>query len=248
MPVKEAPDQEDAIILARQGRLDEALSWYNRALVTSPKNDLYLTNKTVVLISLGRYEEALMTSRQAASVNPYSADIWINTGVALDNLGRHPEAIDALEQAVALSPYNAYARALLGIVYQKMEMDDKAQVQNRLLQEIVFPREYAGFYFATAVFLLGLLLGGIQSVEGKPPGVTAFSELMIILLFCALCGLYWRSLRLFQEINRDVLSGPGLLAGRDEHSLRRMYGPLGLLGAVFLAGIAAGILTWAHFS
>jgi len=149
---------------------------------------------------------------------------------------------------VAINPYNAYARALLGIVYQKMEMDDKAQVQNRLLQEIVFPREYAGFYFATAVFLLGLLLGGIQSVEGKPLGVTVFSELMIILLFCTLCGLYWRSLRLFQEINRDVLSAPGLLAGGEEHLLGRMYGPLGLLGAVFIAGTIAGILVWAHFS
>jgi tetratricopeptide (TPR) repeat protein len=246
MPVKEAPDQEEAIILARQGRLEEALEWYNRALDASPKHDLYLTNKTIVLISLGKYEEALVTSRQASSVNPYSADIWINTGVTLDNLGRHPEAIDALEQAVAISPYNAYARALLGIVYQKMEMDDKAQVQNRLLQEIVFPREYAGFYFATAVFLLGLLLGGIQSVEGKPPGVTVFSELMIILLFCTLCGLYWRSLRLFQEINRDVLSTPGLIAG-EEHPPGRMYVPLGLLGAVFIAGIIAGILVWAHF-
>jgi tetratricopeptide (TPR) repeat protein len=200
-----------------------------------------------VLISLGKYEEALVTSRQASSVNPFSADVWINTGVALDNLGRHAEAIDALEQAVAISPYNAYARALLGIVYQKMEMDDKAQMQNRLLQDIVFPREYAGFYFATAVFLLGLLLGGIQSVEGKSVGVTVFSELMIILLFCSICGLYWRSLRLFQEINRDVLSAPGLLAAGEDHSLRGMYGPLGLLVAVFVAGIISGILVWAHF-
>jgi tetratricopeptide (TPR) repeat protein len=248
MAVTDGPDQEEAISLARQGKMEEALEWYDRALAARPKNEIFLTNRSIVLISLGRYEEAVVASRQAASANPYSADVWINKGVALDKLGRHPEAIDALEQAVVISPYNAYARALLGIVYQKMEMDDKAEAQSRLLKEIVFPREYAGFYFATAVFLLGLLLGGIQSVEGKPIGVTIFSEMMIILLFCALCGLYWRSLRLFQEINRDVLSAPGLVAGRDNQSMQRMYGPIGLLVVVFVGGIIAGILVWAHFS
>jgi tetratricopeptide (TPR) repeat protein len=248
MALPQFPGQEEAFRLAQQGRLVEALDCYDRALATNPDNEMILTNKAVALISLGRYEESLACSRRASSVNPYSADIWINKGVALDKLGRHMEAIDALEQAVAINPYNAYARALLGITYQKMEMDDKAEAQNRMLQEIVFPKEYAGFYFATAVFLLGILLGGIQSVEGKPVGVTVFSELMIILLFCSICALYWRSLRLFQEINKDVLSTPCPSPSVGGHHAGSMVTPLGLLIMVFIAGMLAGILVWAHFS
>jgi tetratricopeptide (TPR) repeat protein len=248
MAPSQFPGQEEAFSLAQQGRLEEALDCYDRALATNPGNEMILTNKAIALISLGRYEESLVCSCRASSINPYSADIWINRGVALDKLGRHREAIDALEQAVAINPYNAYARALLGITYQKMEMDDKAEAQNRILQEIVFPKEYAGFYFATAVFLLGILLGGIQSVEGKPIGVTVFSELMIVLLFCSICALYWRSLRLFQEINKDVLSTPCPSPSVGEHPAGSMYAPLGLLIMVFIAGAAAGILIWGHFS
>ena len=242
------PGHEEALGLARQGRLEEALEVYESALAASPKNDLILTNKAIVLIGLGRYDEALFCSRKASSINPHSTDIWINSGVALDKLGRFPEAVDALEQAVALSPYNAYARALLGITYQKMEMHDKAEAQNRVLQEIVFPREYAGFYFATASFLLGILLGGTQSVEGKPVGIIVFSGLMIILLFISICALYWRSLRLFQEVNRDVLSHPGLPASGGDQAARHVYGHIALLIFVFLTGAVAGILIWSHFS
>jgi len=247
MALPQFPGQEEAFRLAQQGRMEEALDCYDRALATNPDSEVILNNKTIALISLGRYEEALACSRRASSVNPYSADIWINRGVALDKLGRPMEAIDALEQAVAISPYNAYARALLGITYQKMEMDDKAEAQNRKLQEIVFPKEYAGFYFATAVFLLGILLGGIQSVEGKPIGVTIFSELMIVLLFCSICALYWRSLRLFQEVNKDVLSTPCPSPSVGEPPSGSMYAPLGLLILVFIAGTVAGIMVWTHF-
>jgi tetratricopeptide (TPR) repeat protein len=242
------PGQEQADRLARQGRMEEALDWYDKALFSHPRNEAVLNNRTIALISLGRYEEALACSRTASSINPYSVDVWINMGIALDKLGRHPEAIDVLEQAVAISPYNAYARALLGIIYQKMEMDDKAEAQNRKLQEIVFPREYAGFYFATAVFMLGILLGGIRSVEGKPLEVTAVSQLLIIILFGILCSLYLRSLRFFQEINREVLTAPCPPAPVGDHAAGGVYVHLVLLFVVFLTGTVMGMTIWAHFS
>jgi hypothetical protein len=71
---------------------------------------------------------------------------------------------------------------------------------------------------------------------------------MIILLFCSICALYWRSLKLFQEINRDVLIAPGLVGTGGDHTAGKIYGTLGLLVIVFIAGTAAGILVWAHFS
>ena len=141
-------------------------------------------------------------------------DSGINLGVSLEKLDRLPEASEALERAVAISLYNAYARALLGIVYQKMDMGERAEAHNRKLQEIVFPHGYAGVYFATAAFLIGLLVGGIRAVEGKPPEITITSQLIFLVFFCGICKWYWRSLRAWQQINRNVIDMPEAVTGR----------------------------------
>ena len=241
------PGADLASGLARQGKIEEAIDCYDKALSANPANDAVLNTKAGALINLGRYEEALECSRKAVRINPYEADPWITMGVALHKLGRRHDASEALEQAVVLSPYNAYARALLGIIYQELEMDDRAEVQNRKLQEIVFPREYAGFYFATAVFLLGILLGGILSVEGKPEEVTFSSGVIIVFLFCVICGLYLRSLRMFREINREVITVPSRSGDTGDRSGIRTNLAIGLMIAVFAIGTLAGIGVWARF-
>jgi tetratricopeptide (TPR) repeat protein len=241
------PGSDEARRLAREGKIHEALACYEKALVSSPDNDVILNNKAIALISLGRYEESIACSQKAIALNPYDAGVWINRGIALEKLGRLTEAVDALEQAVAISPYNAYARALLGIIYQKLEMDDKAEAQNRMLQEIVFPREYAGFYFATATFLLGILLGGLLSVEGKPFPITLGSAFIIILFFGVICGLYTRSLRLHMEASRDVFTAPYQEIGQKESRRADLTVMLGFLVFVFVIGAVSGIGIWHYF-
>jgi|SRR5208337_744186 len=246
MSSPDMPPQERALILMQQGKLREALDFYDQALRTNPGNSGILNAKAATLISLGRSGEALEPARKAASVNPGSVDSWINLGVALDNLDRLHDASEALERAVEISPYNAYARALLGIVYQKMDMGDRAEAQNRKLQEIVFPHGYAGFYFATAAFLLGLLLGGIRAVAaGKPPAITISSQLILLVFFCVICKLYWRSLRVWQQVNRNIIVNPHATStGRKEPVSRGMHLVMIAMILVFGAGILMGNNVW----
>ena len=241
------PGSDEAFRLAQEGKVHEALACYDKALLSNPKNEVILNNKAIALICLGRYEESLTCSQKAIAINPYETEVWINKGISLEKLGRLPDAVDALEQAVAISPYNAYARALLGIVYQKLEQYDKAEAQNRKLQEIVFPREYAGFYFATATFLLGLLLGGLLSVEGKPFPVTLGSAGIIILFFGIICILYLRALRLQMEVHRDVVSVASREKGTGGHGGSSEAVVLGFLVFVFFIGTVSGIAIWQHF-
>jgi tetratricopeptide (TPR) repeat protein len=201
---------------------------------------MILNNKATALISLDKCEESLIYTRRALSINPDAVEAWINRGVALDKLGRHQEASEALERAVALNPFHAYARAMLGIVYQKMDMGDRAEVQNRKLQEIVFPKEYAGFYFTLSAFLLGTLLGGIRTVEGKPFEVSIGSQLIIFFFFCVICWLYWRSRRMWQEINRHVIIGPYPASAQEEIYPRGLSLVIIVMIIVFLAGIIVG--------
>lgn len=241
------PDRDEAFCLAQEGKYHEAIACYDRALASNPRNNVILNNKAIALICLDRYEESLACSQKAISIDPYGTDVWINKGIALEKLGRLPEAAEALEQAIAISPYHAYARALLGIVYQRLEMYDKAEAQNRKLQEIVFPGEYAGFYFATATFLLGILLGGILSVGGKPAVVTISSALIITLFFCIICGLYVRAQRFQAEVRRDVVTRP---CGTDANAGWNRAGmsvALGFLLFVFIIGTVSGIGIWQYF-
>jgi Flp pilus assembly protein TadD len=239
------PPQERALSLAQQGNFREALDCCDLALRRNPGDSGILNAKAAALIAMGRFEDALEPARKAASANPGSVDCWINLGVALEKLDRLHEASEALERAVEISPYHAYARALLGIVYQKMDLGDRAEAQNRKLQEIVFPHGYAGFYFATAAFLLGLLLGGIRAVAaGKPPAITISSQLILLLFFCVICRLYWRSLRVWQQINRNVIIVPHAAPGRKDRGSRGMYLAMAGMVLVIGAGILAGSSVW----
>jgi tetratricopeptide (TPR) repeat protein len=230
--------------LARQGRMHEALECYDRALGVNPDNDVILSNRAVALIALGRHDEAFESCKRAVAVNPNSADIWTNMGVALEKLKRLPEAAEALERAISLNPYDAYARALLGIIYQKLNQPERAEAQNRQLQELVFPNEYAGFFFGTAAFLLGILLGGIRGVEGKPLTITIPSQVIILFFFLLLCLIYWKSLWKLHEINRNVIMVPYPSSVQGDRSTRGMYVVLMVMIVVFLAGILLGSDIW----
>ena len=244
MSSHDIPPHEHALRLAQQGKFREALDFYDLALRRDPRNSEILNAKAAALITLGRFEESLEPARKAASANPESVDSWINLGVALDKLDRLSEAREALERAVVINPYQAYARALLGIVYQKMDMGDQADAQNRKLQEIVFPHGYAGFYFSIAAFLLGLLLGGIRAVEGKPPEITITSQLILLVFFCVISRLYWRALRVSQQINRTVIVMPHAVTGRREPGSWSMYLAMAAMVLVFGAGILLGSSVW----
>jgi tetratricopeptide (TPR) repeat protein len=242
------PHNEQAKNLARQGKIKEALDCYDRALERSPDNDVILNNKAIALISFGRYEEALALSQRAASINPDSADPWVNMGVALEKLGRLFESAEMLERAVAINPYDAYARALLGIMYQKLDQGDRAEAQNRQLQEIVFPNEYAGFFFGTAAFLLGMLLGGIRGIEGKPLIISISSQVILLFFFCLICVLYWKSLKKQQGAHRNVAIVPYPSPVEGDQSTRGMYIVLAIMAVVFGIGILIGsdVWSWLH--
>ena len=235
---------ERAQNLAKSGRIRESLTAYDEALACSPENDLILNSKAVALITLGRYDDALSTCRRASSLNPSSADIWTNMGVALEKLNRLPEAADALERAIRLHPYDAYSRALLGIVYQKLNLEDRAEAQNRELRELVFPNEYAGFFFGTAAFLLGMLLGGIRGVQGKPMEITVSSQFVILLFFCIICVVYWKSLHKLHQINRNVIVVPYPQTIEGDRSAKGMYIVLAIMIIVFVVGVFLGSDVW----
>ena len=92
--------------LANEGKFQEALASFDKALGENPNFTLALTSRAGVLSLLGRDNEALVDADKAIALNNASPDAWVNRGQALINLNRPDEALTAGEKAVALGPDN----------------------------------------------------------------------------------------------------------------------------------------------
>ena len=88
-----------AFLLREQGRYDEALSAFDRAVEINPQYAMAWNNRGTTLASLGRYDEAILAYDRAIELNPQDPDSWYNKGVALNLLNRTVEADVALARA-----------------------------------------------------------------------------------------------------------------------------------------------------
>lgn len=100
-----------------EGRGDDALAAFTRALEAAPDNVDALNGAAQVLVRLGRPIEALPLLRRAVDAAPARWDLQFNLGRALGEAGRWREAVDAYRQAATLKPDDVYtafnlARAL----------------------------------------------------------------------------------------------------------------------------------------
>jgi len=98
------------VIQAAQGKNEQALTSYNRALAVQPNHADTLSNRGNVLTALRRFDEALASYNRALAARPNHTGALNNRGVALQEMGRHGEALASFEQAIALQA--DYADAL----------------------------------------------------------------------------------------------------------------------------------------
>jgi hypothetical protein len=95
--------------LRAQGRLEEAVARYQRALELSPDHPEAHNNLGVALVDLGRPEEAITHHKKALAREPGSAELRYNLGGALQRQGLYAEALACYERALALKPDHAKA-------------------------------------------------------------------------------------------------------------------------------------------
>ncbi|CAM2163182.1 hypothetical protein BC2230_120096 [Burkholderia cepacia] len=86
--------------LARLGRLDESLGWYNLALSIEPRNEAAVLGKARVLGALGRADDGLVTLDTLSRASDTStANTFALRSLLLAQLGRGREALEACEIA-----------------------------------------------------------------------------------------------------------------------------------------------------
>ncbi len=102
-------------VLDRQGRADEALEHYDRALAIDPFHARAMNNKGVWLDRRGRGPEAIAWLERAIRAAPDNAEAHSNLGSAYIGARRFADALRVLSIAVALAPDMADAHNNLGI-------------------------------------------------------------------------------------------------------------------------------------
>jgi tetratricopeptide (TPR) repeat protein len=92
------------VVLLKQRRLEQALSYFNLSDQLQPNHARVLEQRITALLYLGRFEEALVDGRRAHAFDPANPDICNNIGVSLHKLSRDEEALPWFDKAAALRP------------------------------------------------------------------------------------------------------------------------------------------------
>ena len=103
------------LVLAQQGKLDEAIKHYQQALQIRPTYSDARVNLGVALFIQGKLDEAIKRYRQALQIQPNDAITHSNLGVALVRQGKLDEAIKHHQQALQIQPGKADAHYNLGL-------------------------------------------------------------------------------------------------------------------------------------
>ena len=93
-----------AKILVDEGKLDEAIPLYERALRASPKLAELHYNLGVTYRDVGRLEEAIRQLRAANELNPRLAEAYLELGKTLAKAHRYGEAIETFRRGLEVEP------------------------------------------------------------------------------------------------------------------------------------------------
>jgi len=126
--VQEWIDQGSA--LYSQGKYDDSLQAFDKAIEIDPGNADAWYNKGVVLYDQGKYNDSLQAFNRSIETNPLDADAWYNKGSALKALGRTTAAEYAFAKTSELEAFTNASKLKpedQGSTTQAESTDDKKE-------------------------------------------------------------------------------------------------------------------------
>jgi tetratricopeptide (TPR) repeat protein len=139
------------IVLKEQGKLEEAIAAYNKALAFKPDYAEAYSNMGIVLQDQGKLEEAIAAYNKALAFKPDYAEAYSNMGNVLKDQGKLEEAIEAYNKALAIKPDYAEAYSNMGIAFQEQgKLEEAIEAFNKAL---AIKPDYAGAYLNMGVAL-----------------------------------------------------------------------------------------------
>jgi tetratricopeptide (TPR) repeat protein len=123
------------IYLYFEGRFDEAMEHYHKAIEIDPNHFDTLYNLGAALAAQGRFDEAIENYYKALELNPNYAYALNNLGIALANKGRLDEAIQNYRKAIQVNPNFSEALNNLGVALAvKGQLDASIEILHKAIQ------------------------------------------------------------------------------------------------------------------
>ena len=150
---------------SRQGRMTEAMEYYDRALQINPDDPDVLYDLGNALAQRGNWDDAISNYRHALQATPDQADILNNLGFALAAKKQFAEAIANFETALKLNPDSASTHNnFAAVLFIQHRFEEAAQHYREALRlKPDDPRIYANL--GDALVRLGQIPGAAQCYQ-----------------------------------------------------------------------------------
>ncbi|KAM9985361.1 hypothetical protein ACTFIZ_008909 [Dictyostelium cf. discoideum] len=96
-----------------EGKHQEALSCYNKAILYDNTNAIYFANRAATYSALQNFEKSIEDCVEAIKRNPNYGKAYTRMGSAYTSLGKFTEAMEAYNKAIELEPNNETFKASL---------------------------------------------------------------------------------------------------------------------------------------
>ena len=158
------------VTLKDQGKLDEAIAAYNKALSIKPDYADAYNNMGNALKDQGKLDEAIAAYNKALSIKPDYAEAYNNMGVTLQEQGKLDEAIAAYNKALSIKPDYAEAYNNMGNALQDQgKLDEAIAAYNKALS---IKPDYAEAYYN---------MGNALKDQGKlDEAIAAYNKALLI--------------------------------------------------------------------
>ncbi len=119
-----------------EGKWDEALVQFNKALDLEPDQPDYLGDRAVAYFQLGKKDLAMIDLNQAQKIDPKNPYRYSSRAFVKDSLGDTKGAITDYEKAIELDPEDAIAYNNLGMLEEKLGYQKNAAEKFKKADEL----------------------------------------------------------------------------------------------------------------
>jgi len=187
-------DYELALVLRREGKLDESLRLLTAARSKRPGDPDIPFQMGVTLLRLGENDRAADKFEEAAAIEPHYALTWYNLGISRMRAGESAAAVAAYEKALEVNPSYWQAAHAIGRVWEDAGELDKAEEAYRRSLRLARSREEMG----AALVALGIVCAKAgdyeQSLKRFDEAIAANADLV---------GAYLNKARVLKAMGRD---------------------------------------------
>jgi tetratricopeptide (TPR) repeat protein len=175
---------EQGMAYVEQGKRDEAIAEFQKAIELEPDNADAYRNLGTVYVEQGKYEESVAAYEKAIELAPDFGEAYGDLAGVYTYLGRLEEAVAAGKKAIELAPDYATAHNNLGFAYAEKGMLDEAvaefQEAIRLDPEDPLPHVNLGLVYRNQGKLDEAIAEYEEAIKLDPDDAEKYNSLAIV--------------------------------------------------------------------